>query len=272
MNILFVGDIYGRPGRRAASEWIPKLFRQRAIDVCIANGENAAGGFGITEGVAQKLFAYGIDVITTGNHVWDKKEVLEYIGRASALLRPANYPPGVAGRGRLVVRGRNDVPVGVLNLQGRVHMRDIDCPFRVGQDEIEKLRQETSVILVDFHAEATSEKIAFGWYVDGKVSAVIGTHTHVQTGDERILPGGTAYITDVGMTGPYDSVIGAEKRDAIRHFLTQMPTKFTPAKQDIRFCAVLIDVDEETGKARRIERIVHPLDAGQERNFTETEE
>lgn len=271
MNILFVGDIYGRPGRRAASAWIPKLLRERAIDLCIANGENAAGGFGITESIAEKLFIYGVDVITTGNHVWDKKESIGYIGRASSLLRPANYPPGVVGRGMRTFRVRSGIPVGILNLQGRVHMRDIDCPFRVGREEVEKLRQETSVIIVDFHAEATSEKIAFGWYIDGMVSAVIGTHTHVQTSDERILPGGTAYITDVGMTGSYDSVIGAEKTDAIHHFLTQMPTKFTPAKGDLRFCAVLIDVNEETGKARYIERIIKPLDLLEDGSFTETE-
>lgn len=271
MNILFMGDIYGRPGRRAASEILPLLTSEYDIDVCVANGENAAGGFGITEGVARKLHAYGIDVITTGNHIWDKKEAMGYVARATALVRPANYPPAVEGRGSVVITTRGGQRLGVLNLQGRVHMRGIDCPFRVGKEEVDRLRQETSAILVDFHAEATSEKIALGWYMDGTVSAVLGTHTHVQTSDDRILPKGTAYITDVGMTGPHDSVIGAEKGDAIRHFLTQVPARFVPARQDLRVCAVVIDVDDSTGSARRITRICRSLRQSGSTSFSEAE-
>lgn len=271
VNILFMGDIYGRPGRRAASEILPELIREYDIDVCVANGENAAGGFGITEGVARKLHAYGIDVITTGNHIWDKKEAMGYVARASGLIRPANYPAGVEGKGSAVFTTRRDLRLGVLNLQGRVHMRGIDCPFRVGREEVDRLRQETSSILVDFHAEATSEKIALGWYLDGTVSAVLGTHTHVQTSDNRVLPKGTAYITDVGMTGPHDSVIGAEKGDAIRHFLTQVPARFVPAKQDLRVCAVVIEVDDQTGSARRIDRICRVLGPSEGTAFSEAE-
>lgn len=256
MHILFVGDIFGRPGRRAASECIPLLREQYQIDLCIANGENAAGGAGITESIADRLQACGIDVITTGNHVWDNKDVTEYVNKASRLLRPANYPPDVGGFGATVIPGR--VPVGVLNLQGRVYMPSIDCPFRVALRELEGLRSQTSVIIVDIHAEATSEKMALGWYLDGKVSAVIGTHTHVQTCDERVLPNGTAYITDVGMTGPHDSVIGVETDLAITRFLTQLPVRFNPASGGVLLCGVVVDVDERSGKARRIERLRIP--------------
>ena len=243
----------GRPGRRAAAELIPRLRERYEVGLCIANGENAAGGAGITENIGKKLHRYGIDVITSGNHVWDKREEMGYIERATHLLRPANYPPEVIGIGSGVFPAKDGTSVGVLNLQGRTFLKDIDCPFRVAKKTIAEIG--TRVIVVDFHAEATSEKQAMGWYLDGLVSAVIGTHTHVQTCDERVLPGGTAYITDVGMTGAHDSVIGMEKEGAIRHFLTQMPVRFDPAKQDVKLCGVVLEVDEESGKARGIERV-----------------
>ena len=260
MKVLFVADIYGRPGRRVASEYVPRLIEEREIQFCIANAENAAGGFGLTENIAKKLHSYGVEVITTGNHVWDRKELIPYLLTADRLLRPANYPTGVEGVGSGVFRTVDGTPVGVLNLQGRTYMKEIDCPFRVGDREIERLKEKCSVLVVDFHGEATAEKMAFGWYVDGRVSAVVGTHTHVQTADERILPGGTAYITDAGMTGPHDSVIGVRKEIAIKRFLTQVPIKFDPAKGDVRLCGVLLDIDEGTGKATKIERIDLPLE------------
>lgn len=255
MNILFVGDIFGKPGRRAASEIIPHLIRKRDIQLCIANGENAAGGSGIQQKIAEKLYSYNINVITTGNHVWDRKEVIPYLGEDRCLLRPANYPPEVPGMSSGVYTAKNGVPVAVLNLQGRIFMKEIDCPFRAAEKQLAYLKTLAKLIIVDFHAEATAEKVAMGWFLDGKVSAVIGTHTHVQTADETILPGGTAYITDVGMTGPHDSVIGIVKEMAIKRFLTQLPVKFEPAEGDIKFCAVLLDVDEKTGLSRSIERL-----------------
>lgn len=253
MNLLFVADIMGRPGRRAAAVLIPQLRKVYGVCLCIVNGENAAGGAGITEKIAQELYACGVDVITTGNHVWDQKEAVPYIQRATRLLRPANYPPEVGGIGSGMFETAEGGLVGVINLQGRTFMGALDCPFRVAEREIEKLG--TKVTVVDFHAEATSEKMAMGWYLDGRVSAVIGTHVHVQTADERILPKGTAYITDVGMTGPHDSVIGVECEVALKRFLTQMPVKFTPAKVNVKLCGVVLEVDEETGRARRIQRL-----------------
>ncbi|HID95869.1 MAG TPA: TIGR00282 family metallophosphoesterase [Candidatus Latescibacteria bacterium] len=255
MNILFVADICGRPGRRIAAELIPHLIKRYDVELCIANGENAAGGTGITEKIAEKIHTYGVHVITSGNHVWDKKDALPYIERAEYLIRPANYPPGVEGKGSVIFQTKSGTLVGVLNLQGRTYIRELDCPFRVGQREIEKLREVTNIIIVDFHAEATSEKMALGWYLNGKVTAVIGTHTHVQTCDETILPGGTAYITDAGMTGPHDSVIGVQKEAAIRRFLLQIPVKLRPATNNLKLCGVLIEADESTGKARKIERV-----------------
>lgn len=255
MKLLFIADIYGRPGRRAICRLLPSLFDQYNVDICIANGENAAGGFGITEKIAEELFSYGINVLTSGNHIWDKKEVLPYLERSEYLLRPANYPPTVVGKGAIIFQTPSGIPVGVLNLQGRTYIRELDCPFRVGDKEIARLRQQTNVIVVDFHAEATSEKIAMGWYLDGRVSAAVGTHTHVQTCDETILPQGTAYITDVGMTGPHDSVIGVRKKAAIDRFLTQIPLKFESAKGDVKLCAVVVDVDEQSGKANNIQRL-----------------
>lgn len=255
VKILFIGDIVGSPGRQAVSRLLHRIVDQHRIDLVIANGENAAGGFGITEEKARELFSLGIDVLTSGNHVWDKKEAFPYIRREERLLRPANYPPDTIGRGSTMVRTAGGVNVAVLNLEGRVFMNGLDCPFRVADREIVHLREQASVIIVDFHAEATSEKMSLGWHLDGRVSAVIGTHTHVQTADERILPGGTAYITDVGMTGSFDSVIGVRKDLAIERFLTQMPVRFEIAKKDIRLNGIVVDVDEASGKSLSVERI-----------------
>ncbi|MDA0747455.1 MAG: TIGR00282 family metallophosphoesterase [bacterium] len=255
MKILFVGDVYGKPGRRAAADLIPRIKAEHSVDFCIVNGENAAGGFGITENIGRKFHAYGADVITTGNHVWDQKESLPYIFSGDRILRPANFPPGVGGVGSGIFQTANGIPVGVACLQGRTNMKSLDCPFRAAREIVETLKKETPVIFIDFHAEATSEKIAFGWFMDGQASAVVGTHTHVQTADECILPGGTAYLTDAGMTGPHDSVIGAEKEPAIQRFLNQMPVRFEPASGDVKLCGALIDVDEKSGKALKIERL-----------------
>lgn len=255
MKVLFVGDVYGKSGRRAAALLIPKLIEAHGVDFCIVNGENAAGGFGITENIGKKFHAYGADVITTGNHVWDQKEAIGYIFSGDRILRPANFPPEVGGLGAGVFQARNGVSVGVVCIQGRVNMLDLDCPFRTGDQIVKTLQAQTPVIFIDFHAEATSEKIAFGWFMDGRVSAVMGTHTHVQTADEQILPGGTAYMTDVGMTGPHDSVIGAQKEPVLRRFLNRMPVRFEPATEDVKLCGVLVEVDQETGKAQRIERL-----------------
>ena len=255
LNILFVGDIYGKPGRRAAADLIPRLREIHRIDFCIANGENAAGGFGITENIAKKLFAYGADVVTTGNHVWDRKDAIPYIFGSNRVLRPANFPERVGGAGYGVFNASNGATIGVVCMQGRVNMLDLDCPFRVGRDIVDRLRQQTQVIVVDFHAEASSEKIAYGWFMDGRASAVLGTHTHVQTADERILPGGTAYVSDAGMTGPHDSVIGARKEAVIKRFLDRMPVRFEPAEDDIKLCGVVVEVNDETGRATRIERL-----------------
>jgi 2',3'-cyclic-nucleotide 2'-phosphodiesterase len=255
MKVLFIGDIVGKTGRNATKALLPAIVNRYKIDLVIANGENAAGGFGITDKLASEIFSHGVHVITTGNHVWDKKEFIPQISKEDRVLRPINYPPGVPGYGSLLYSLHNGFKVGVINISGRVFMSHIDCPFRTGKDEVEKLRNTTKMIIIDFHAEATSEKIAFGYYMDGKVSAVIGTHTHVQTADEKILPGGTAYITDVGMTGPYDSVIGIEKEQIIERFLTNMPMRFETAKGEGIFSAVVIEIDEETGKSSAVQRL-----------------
>jgi len=259
MRVLFVGDIVGRPGRSALAHWVPRVRRERSIDLVIANGENAAAGAGITAKVIDQIVAAGVDVITTGNHAWDKREGIPLI-EEGRVLRPANYPPGVVGTGSQVARTRSGEQVGVLNLQGRAFMRAIDCPFRVAKREIERLHSDTIAIIVDMHAEATAEKLAMGRYLDGEVAAVIGTHTHVQTADEQILPGGTAYITDVGMTGPHDSVIGMETEASINRLLTGLPTHLTPARRDARLSGVIIDIDMASGRARHIERLVLALD------------
>ncbi len=261
MNILFIGDIFGRPGRNIVKDRLPGLVKDHTIDLVIANGENAAGGFGITGALAEDLFDLGIDVITTGNHIWDKREIIDYFQSADGnqhsparrLLRPANYAPGMPGWG--VYEGRkNSAPYAVINLQGRVFMAANDDPFRVVDQLLKEIKAK--VIFVDVHAEATSEKLALGWYLDGRATAVVGTHTHIPTADERVMPGGTAYITDVGMTGPYDSVIGVQKEMIIARFLNNMPARFEAATGDVRLCAVVIDCDEVTGRARKIERLM----------------
>jgi 2',3'-cyclic-nucleotide 2'-phosphodiesterase len=255
MQILFIGDIFGKPGREIARRAIPALVDQRGIDFVIANVENSAAGFGVTGDVAETILSYGVDVMTSGNHVWDKKEVLEYMPREPRLLRPANFPAGVPGRGSYVGRTRTGEPVGVINLMGRVFMAAIDDPFAVALREIDAMRAKTRVIFVDFHAEATSEKIAMGWHLDGRVTAVVGTHTHVQTADNRVLPKGTACLTDAGMTGPHDSIIGVTVDAALGRFLSGMPAKFEAATGPGRLNAVIITADPKTGRALSIERL-----------------
>lgn len=257
-NILFVADIVGRPGLEISSKLIPGLIDKYKIDFCIANGENGCEGKGLTQRIARDYFNLGVDVITSGNHIWDNRDIYEQLKNNGRILRPLNYPDGNYGSGSVVVPVDGGVKVGVLNLQGRTFMFSIDCPFRRGLDEVRRLQKQTKIIVVDFHAEATAEKMAMGWYLDGKVSAVIGTHTHVPTADERILPGGTAYITDVGMTGPFDSVIGLKKELAIKRFLHQTPVRYKPAEDNLRFCGAVINVDAETGLANRIERLYLP--------------
>jgi len=258
-KILFLGDIIGKPGRMAVKELLPKIAGRFSPDVVIANGENSAGGFGLTPEIVEDLKSLQIDVITTGNHVWDKKEIFDYIKKDARLLRPANYPPGAPGQGSVVFECPSGVKVGIVNLMGRVFMHSLDCPFRTGDDCVAKMREDTPIIVVDFHAEATSEKAALGFYLDGRVSAVIGTHTHVQTSDERILANGTAFITDAGMTGPVDSIIGMRKDEIVQKFLTQMPVKFEVGSKDVELQGVAITVETATGRAVKIERIKEPL-------------
>ena len=254
INILFVGDIVGEAGRKIFYKKIMNLKQVYEVDFTIVNVENAAGGKGITPQIADEILSYGVDVMTSGNHIWDKKEIEEYLKNQNKLLRPLNYPPGVPGVGSIILN-KNGINIAVINLLGRVFMDSYDCPFRCFDSEYENLKKITNIIIVDFHAEATSEKMAFGWYVDGRASAVIGTHTHIQTADERILPSGTAYITDVGMTGPMDSVIGIKKEIAIKRFLTQMPIKFKISKLNPVMCCVLIEIDTFSGKALSIKRL-----------------
>jgi metallophosphoesterase (TIGR00282 family) len=253
LGFLFLGDIIGRPGRVALRKFLPSLREKYSPAFIVANGENAAGGVGITEEVGRELFSM-IDILTSGNHIWDRKEAIPYLDREPRLLRPANYPPQNPGKGSFVLENKNGWKVAVLNLQGRVFMEPIDCPFRVVAAEVEKLSAVTPFIVVDFHAEATSEKQALGWYMDGKVSAVIGTHTHVPTADERILPQGTAYITDVGMVGGYNSVIGMRRDQALARFLSSRPQRFEPEKEGVFFSAVFVEVEVETGRSLRIQR------------------
>lgn len=254
MLILVVGDIHGKPGRRILRAVVPRLRRTHGAGLVIANGENAAGGAGITPDVVTEILESGVDVITGGNHTWHNREAYDVLDGEPRLLRPANYPPGAPGRGATTVDA-GGTRVGVLNLQGRVFMQALDDPFRTAREEANRLHAEAPIVVVDFHAEATSEKIALGWYLDGRVSAVIGTHTHVQTADERVLPGGTAYISDVGMTGPRDGVIGMEREGIIERFLTQLPVRFTVAAGPAQLNAVALDIDESTGRARTITRI-----------------
>jgi len=259
MNILFIGDIFASPGRRIVADHLQDIVQSSRIDLAIANAENAAGGFGITPSIAEELFALGLDVLTSGNHVWDKRELFDYFSRQPRLLRPANYPDA-PGRGAIAIRARNDVECAVLNLQGRTYMPPIDCPFRTADRLLAELDPAIQVKFVDFHAEVTSEKVAMGWYLDGRVSAVVGTHTHVPTADTRILPGGTAYQTDCGMTGPYGSVIGVETAIILQKFLTGLPVRMEASKNSPELHAVIVDVDESTGKARAIRR--HAIDGG----------
>ncbi len=257
MKILFIGDIFGQPGRRIVKETLPKLVEEYSPDLVLANGENAAAGFGITPPLVEELLDLGIAVLTSGNHIWDKKEILPYLAEHSdsRLLRPANYPDGAPGRGLYVGKTAAGIEYAVLNLQGRVFMPSIDCPFRTADALLGRIAARVKIRIVDIHAEATSEKQALGWYLDGRVTAVVGTHTHVPTADEAVLAGGTAYITDLGMTGPYDSVIGIDKQAIILKFLNQMPGRFEVAKGDVRLSAVLIGVDPETGRALSIRRV-----------------
>ena len=261
MRILFVGDVFGRAGRDLLYQHLAELVRAQRIDLTIVNGENAAAGFGITPQIAEDFFDLGVDVVTTGNHIWDKKEIYEYLsgkngdsGNARRLLRPANYPASSPGSGLYEGKTRNGVVYAVINVQGRVFMVDNDDPFRTVDGLLKQTKAK--IIFVDMHAEVTSEKMAMGWYLDGRVTAVVGTHTHVPTADERVLPGGTAFCTDVGMTGPYDSVIGVEKELVLQRFLTNMPGKFLPATGDPWLCAVVVEADEHTGKARSIEHLI----------------
>ncbi len=255
LRFLFLGDIIGRPGRQILRKHLPALVDKYAPDLIAANAENAAGGIGLTEEVGRELLGL-VHILTSGNHIWDKKEAIPYLDREPRLLRPANYPPQNPGKGAFVREVRGGWKVAVLNLQGRVFMEPIDCPFRTADAEVEKLRALTPVIFVDFHAEATSEKQALGWYLDGKVSAVLGTHTHVPTADERLLPQGTAYITDVGMVGGRDSVIGVQREQAVARFLTARPQRLEPGKDGLFFCAVCVEVDPKNGKALSIWREV----------------
>jgi metallophosphoesterase (TIGR00282 family) len=260
VRILFIGDIVGRPGRELVRRGLGPLCDYHQIDLVIANAENAAAGFGLTREIGDQLLEWGVDVMTSGNHIWDKKEAIDYIGAEPRLLRPANFPAGVPGNGRYVARARNGVSVGVVNVMGRVFMLNIDDPFAGVLREIEALRERARIIFVDFHAEATSEKIAMGWHLDGRVSAVVGTHTHVQTADERILPKGTAYLTDVGMTGPHDSIIGVEIVPALGRFLNAMPTRFETATENPRLNAAVVEADEQTGRATEIERLSYSME------------
>jgi metallophosphoesterase (TIGR00282 family) len=258
VNILIIGDVVGSPGRAILKKALPHVFRSHDIDYCIANVENAAGGFGVTREICEEIRALGVDCMTSGNHIWDKREILPHIGQLPDLLRPANYPAGQPGRGTYVGKGKDSrTPVATLNLSGRIFMNgSIDDPFAKAMEMVERLHKEARIVIVDMHGEATSEKMALGYYLDGLVTAVVGTHTHVPTCDHRILPKGTAYCSDIGMTGPYDSVIGVEKDTIIQRFLTGMPVRFETAKGDPRLAAVVVDADPTTGLARGIDRML----------------
>lgn len=255
MRILFIGDIVGAPGRQIVLERLPELLAAEQIDLAVANCENAAAGFGVTPHIVEQLLAAGIHVLCGGNHIWDRKEILAYIPQQPRLLRPANLPAGVPGHGLFVGETAGGVPYAVLHLQGRTFLPPIDCPFRCADQQLATLPAAVRVILVDMHAEATSEKQALAWYLDGRVSAVVGTHTHVTTADERILPRGTAFITDVGMTGPHDSIIGMEPEGVLRRFLTALPTRFEVASGNVQLRAVRVEVDPHTGRALAIARL-----------------
>jgi len=257
INILFIGDIVGKPGLEMVRTWLPSLEKKYKADIMIVNGENANDGKGFTEKEGKILFELGVDVVTGGNHTWDKHQSQEYLKVEKRSLRPLNYPKGTYGNGLYIAETKKG-KVGVLNLQGRAFMATIDCPFRAADWALSRIRQETKVIFIDFHAEATAEKLALANYIDGKASVLVGTHTHIQTADERIFPKGLAYITDSGMTGPYDSVIGMKTDAAINRFLYQTPQKYQTAVNDVHLCGVFVRVDSDTGKALEIERIILP--------------
>jgi hypothetical protein len=258
MKILFIGDIVGAPGRRAVEELLPRVVDHNFIDLVVANGENASGGIGITPQVADQLLGLGIDLLTSGNHIWKHKEILPYLEETDRLVRPANYPPETPGRGLAIVETAAGEKVAVINLEGRVFMSPLECPFRTVEQLLTTIPKEVKVILVDMHAEATSEKQAMGWFLDGRVSAVIGTHTHVQTADERVLPGGTGYISDAGMTGPVDSVIGMRKEIILERFWTQRPQPFKVAAQNIQLQGVMLKIDPQ-GRCQEVTRLLLPL-------------
>ncbi|MBL7071830.1 MAG: TIGR00282 family metallophosphoesterase [Candidatus Omnitrophica bacterium] len=261
MNILFIGDIVGSPGRRAVRELIPRIKEKEKTDFIVANAENAAGGSGLTPKIAEELISYGVNVLTSGDHVWKRKEIMEVLDEDNRVLRPANYPEGVPGMGWGVYSiKKGKIKIGVINLVGRVFMESVECPFRVCRGIVEEVKAQTPNIIIDIHAEATSEKIALAWYLDGMVSAILGTHTHVQTADERIYPKGTAFICDVGMTGPHDSVIGRKPEQILTRFITQLPTRFEMAEENIQLNGALVTIDEETGKAVDIKRIREKLE------------
>lgn len=255
MKILFMGDIVGRPGREAVRSLLPRIKEEENIELVVANAENAAGGSGLTPSICEELFSLGIDVITSGDHIWKKREVLDVINKDSRILRPANYPQGAPGTGATVVTTEAGVKVGVVNVVGRVFMQALDCPFRVATREIERLKEQTALIVVDIHAEATSEKQALGRFLDGQVAAVVGTHTHTQTADEKILPKGTAFITDLGMTGPFDSILGRRVEDILERFLMQVPIRFQMAKDDVQLHGAIVDIDTQSGLANSIKRV-----------------
>ena len=259
MKILFIGDIVGSPGRNAIKTLVPRIKKEKKIDLVVANGENAAGGSGLTPRLAEELFGYGVEVITSGDHIWKRREIVETLDSDDRILRPLNYPKGTPGFGATVVKTKKGVKVGVMNLTGRTFMEPVECPFRTAKEKCSELKKETPIIIIDFHAEATSEKIALAWYLDGSASAVAGTHTHVQTADERIFPKGMAYITDLGMTGPHDSVIGRKVEQILTRFITQLPTRFEMAEENVQLQGVVIDIDEKTGKAKSIERVQEKL-------------
>lgn len=259
MRLLFIGDIVGKPGRRAVVDLVPRLRQELAIDCVIANGENSAGGSGITPSTASEIFEAGVDIITSGDHLWDQKEVVQLLENEPRFVRPLNYPAGTAGQGSSIFRSEGKPPVAVVNVQGRTFMGDLDNPFHAVLAEVEQLRTETPVILVDVHAEATSEKIAIGRLLDGKVSAVIGTHTHVQTADEQIFPGGTAFLCDAGFAGPHESILGREIEPILKRFMTHTPQRFGVAKQRVLLQGAVIEVDDSTGKAISIQRVSEPL-------------
>src|SRR5574337_585243 len=254
-NVLVIGDIVGKPGRAILKEKLKSFIDKEDIHFCIANGENAAAGAGITGEIAAELFSYGIDVITTGDHIWDKKEILHALETNKNIIRPANYSPLAIGKGYVVKNSKLGNPIGVINLLGRVFMKPIDCPFRASDEILKNISKETKIIFVDMHAEAAAEKIAMGWYLDGKVSAVVGTHTHVPTADEKILPHGTAFISDLGMTGPHESILGRRIECVLKAVVTQMPTRFDVAEKDVRISGVKVSIEGQTGRAESIKRI-----------------